>query len=62
MKTRTWLPPVVFLAASLPTVLLLHALEIGGDYRLLIGIAVGALATAVVQTRLVRRDGDGPGR
>jgi hypothetical protein len=53
---------VVFLAAALPTVLLLHALEIGGDYRLLIGIAVGALATAVVQTRLVRRDGDGPGR
>lgn len=62
MKARTWLPPVVFLAAALPTVLLLHALEIGGDFRLLIGIGVGAIATTLVQSRLARRDDDGPGR
>ena len=61
MDKRLWLPPLVFLAAAVPTVLLLHAAGIGGDFRLLIGIGVGVLATALVQARLARRDDDPPG-
>ena len=54
MDARHWLPPLVFLGVSVPTVWLLHALEIGGEYRLFIAMGVGALATAMVQSRLRR--------
>lgn len=54
MNARAWLPPVVFLGTSLPTVWLLHALELGGDYRLFIAMGVGVVATALVQSRLRR--------
>ena len=54
MNARHWLPPLVFLGTSIPTVWLLHALEVGGEYRLFIAMGVGALATAVVQSRLRR--------
>ena len=57
MDSRPWLLPLVFLGTSLPTVWLLHALELGGEYRLFIAMGVGALATAVVQSR-VRRPKD----
>ena len=52
MKPSTWLPPVVFLAASLPTVLLLNQFDVAADYRIWIALAVGALATAFAQSRL----------
>lgn len=54
VNARFWLPPVVFLGTSLPTIWLLHALEVGGDYRLFIAMGVGAAATALVQSRLRR--------
>ena len=52
MKPSTWLPPVVFLAASLPTVWLLNQFDVAADYRIWIALAVGALATAFAQSRL----------
>lgn len=58
MKPGPWLAPLVFLATAVPTVLLLHALDVGGDYRLMIGIAVGALATAIAQGLAAGRRGD----
>ncbi len=54
MNPRHWLPPLVFLGTALPTVWLLHALDFGGEYRLFIAMGVGALATAVAQSRLSR--------
>ena len=54
MDARYWLPPLVFLGTSVPTVWLLHAMDLGGEYRLIIAMGVGALATAVVQSRLRR--------
>ena len=59
MKARTWLPPVVFIATAVPTVMLLHAFEVGGDFRLLIAIVVGVVATAIAQSRLSRRNDEG---
>lgn len=56
MNTRHWLPPLVFLGTSVPTVWLLHALDVGGEYRIFIALGVGALATALVQSRLRRRE------
>ncbi len=55
MKREYWLPPLVFLGVSIPLVLLLNALEVGGDYRLWIALAAGALATAYAQSRLKPR-------
>lgn len=54
MDKRHWLPPLVFLGTSIPSVWLLHALDFGGEYRLFIAMGVGALATAVTQSRLSR--------
>lgn len=54
VNPRLWLPPLVFLGTSMPTVWLLHVLEVGGEYRIFIAIGVGALATALVQSRLRR--------
>ena len=54
VNTRLWLPPLVFLGTSVPAVWLLHALDFGGEYRIFIAMGVGALATALVQSRLRR--------
>ncbi len=54
MNARHWLPPLVFLGTSVPSVWLLHALGIGGEYRIFIALGVGALATAFVQSRMRR--------
>ena len=54
MSPRIWVPPLVFLGTAIPTVLLLHALDVAPDYRIFIAIGVGAIATAVAQTRLAR--------
>jgi hypothetical protein len=42
----------VFLAVSIPLVLLLNAISVGGEYRIWIAIGAGALATAFAQSRL----------
>ncbi len=57
MKPQHWVPVVVFLAVSVPLVLLLGALELGGEYRLWIALGAGVLATAFAQSRLARRGG-----
>ena len=44
--------PLVFLAVSIPTVLLLQALDIGGEYKLLIAIVAGGVCTSAAQARL----------
>jgi 4-hydroxybenzoate polyprenyltransferase len=52
MKPQLWLPTVVFLAVSIPLVLLMNLLNFGGDYKVWIAIAAGALATAYTQKKL----------
>jgi hypothetical protein len=44
----------VFLGVSIPLVLLLGELQLGGEYRLWIALGAGALATAYAQKRLNR--------
>jgi hypothetical protein len=58
MNPRTFLLPAVFLGTSIPTVLLLHFLDIGGDFRIAIAIGVGVVATAFTQGRMARRKDD----
>jgi carbon starvation protein CstA len=60
MKPQLWLPVLAFLAVSLPMVLLLQALDWGGEYRLWIAIVAGALAVALVQSRLKTQAGGDP--
>ena len=55
MKPQLWLPVVVFLATSIPTVLLLNALDIGGEFRLWIAIGVGAVAAGLANAKLAAR-------
>jgi hypothetical protein len=52
VKAKLWLPVAVFLAVSIPLVLLLNAVSVGGEYRIWIAIGAGALATAFAQSRL----------
>ena len=52
MKPQLWLPVTVFLAVSIPLVWLLNALNVAGEYRVWLAIAVGALATGYAQSRL----------
>jgi hypothetical protein len=52
MKKEYWLPSVVFLIASIPTVLLLQYMGWGGNYVLLLAMGAGALGTSFVLPRL----------
>jgi uncharacterized membrane protein len=52
VKAKLWLPVAVFLAVSIPLVLLLNAISVGGEYRIWIAIGAGALATAFAQSRM----------
>ncbi len=52
MKKEYWLPSVVFLAASIPTVYLLQYLGWGGDFVLLLAMGMGALATSFILPKL----------
>ena len=52
MKPGTWMPPVVFLVTSIPTVWLLNVFNVAADFRIWIALAVGAIATAFTQSRL----------
>ena len=67
MKTPHWLPLAVFLGVSiplwlplllpmlLPPVLPLNALHLASEYRVWIALGAGALATAVLQSKLKSR-------
>ena len=55
MKPQLWLPVAVFLGVSIPIVVLLNALDMAGEYRVWIALGAGALATAVVQSKLKSR-------
>jgi uncharacterized membrane protein SpoIIM required for sporulation len=52
VKAKLWLPLAVFLGVSIPLVLLLNAMNVGGEYRIWIAIGAGALATAFAQSRM----------
>ena len=52
MKKEYWLPSVVFLAASIPTVLILQSTGWGGDYVLLLAMGAGVLATSFILPKL----------
>lgn len=61
MKKEYWLPGVVFLAGSIPMVLLLQYTGWGGDYVLLLAMGAGALATSFVLPKLRKpTEGDRP--
>ena len=55
MRAQHWLPVAVFLGVSIPVVVLLNALDMAGEYRVWIALGAGALATAVVQSKLKLR-------
>ena len=55
MKPQHWVPVAVFLGVSIPLVLLLNAMNVGGDYRIWIALGAGALATAFAQNKLKQR-------
>ena len=62
LKPEHWLPVTVFLSVSVPCVWLLNALDLGGDYRVWLAIALGMIATGYAQNRLskqaVQREGE----
>ena len=55
MKPQHWVPVLVFLAVSIPLVLLLNLMDFGGEFRVIIAIGAGALATAFAQSKLKQR-------
>ncbi len=55
MKPERFIPVGVFLAVSLPVVWLLNALAVGGEYRVWVAIALGAIATGYAQNRLAKK-------
>lgn len=59
MKPQHWVPPAVFLGVAIPLVLLLNAMSVGGEFRIVIAIGVGALATAFAQSKLKQRSSRG---
>ena len=64
LKPALFIPVGVFLAVSVPLVWLLNALDVGGEYRVWLAIAAGAIATGYAQTRLAApataKDGEAP--
>jgi hypothetical protein len=55
MKAELFLPVGVFLAVAIPVVWLLNQLDVGGDYKAWLAIAVGAIATGWTQQRLAHK-------
>ena len=55
MKTPHWLPLAVFLGVSIPLLLPLNTLHLASEYRVWIALGAGALATAVLQSKLKSR-------
>ena len=54
MKLQSSVLPAAFLGLSLPVVVLLGALDFGGEFRLLIAVAAGGAATALAQSLLAK--------
>ena len=52
MKPQHWVPVATFLGVSIPLVLLLNALQVGGEFRVWIALAAGVAATAFAQKKL----------
>ena len=59
LKPERWVPVTTFLAVAILTVWLLNALGVGGDHRVGLAVALGALATGFALHRL---DPQGPAR
>ena len=55
MSAQHWGPAVAFLAVAIPLVLLLNAAQLGGEFRVWIAMAGGALAAGITQARLAAR-------
>ena len=55
MKPEYWVPVVAFLAVSIPLVLLLSAMGVGSELRLILAVGGGALATAFAQGQLRKK-------
>ncbi len=49
MNSSMWILAATFIAVSIPAVLLMHFFNVGGEFRLMIAMGLGALATAVMQ-------------
>ena len=62
LKPELWVPVTTFLAVSIPTVWLLNALNVGGEYRVWLAIGLGALATGYAQTRLAKHADEATGQ
>ena len=60
MKPQHWVPVAVFLGVSIPLVLLLNVMDVGGEYRLWIALGAGALATALAQSRMGKQGDQQP--
>ena len=58
MNPRHWVPVLAFLVVSIPLVLLLNALHVGGEYRVWIAMAAGSLVAGLAQARLKSRGKD----
>ena len=56
MKPQLSLPVAVFLVVSIPLVLLLTFMEVGGEFRLWPALGAGALATAFAQSRMKQQE------
>jgi hypothetical protein len=54
-NSSLWVLGLTFIVVSIPAVLLMHYFNVGGEFRLMIAMGLGALATAVVQGRLAKR-------
>jgi hypothetical protein len=52
IKKEHWVMPLVFLGVSVPVVLLLQLLDIGGEYKLWIAVIAGGIATSTAQMRV----------
>ncbi len=55
MKPQHWIPVVVFLAVSIPLVLLLSSMGVGSELRLILAVGGGVLATAFAQGQLKKK-------
>ena len=55
MKPLLWVPVLVFLAVSIPVVLILGELDLAAEYRVWIALAAGVAATAFAQNKLKAR-------
>jgi hypothetical protein len=56
VKTEYWVMPLVFLAVSIPTALVLLKMNWGGEDQLWIAVIAGGIATSYAQWRVRRAE------